>query len=72
MVVQVDDILPRAGNKYSDFSLDDSTQLEIKGIPDNFWQQWQHLSQEYPLGIDIFFTCDDVLTSLPNIRPTEN
>jgi alpha-D-ribose 1-methylphosphonate 5-triphosphate synthase subunit PhnH len=72
VVVQVDDILPRADNKYSEISLDPSTHLEFKSVPDNFWQQWQQLSQKYPLGIDIFFTCEDVLTSLPKIKPTEN
>ena len=72
VVIQVDDILPRADNKYSDISFDNFTQLELKGVPDNFWQQWQKLCQKYPLGIDIFFTCEDVLMSLPKNKPTEN
>ncbi len=72
VVIQVNDIVPLADNKYSDISFDDSTQLELKGVPENFWQQCQHLSQEYPMGIDIFFTCEDVLASLPKIRSTEN
>jgi alpha-D-ribose 1-methylphosphonate 5-triphosphate synthase subunit PhnH len=65
VIVQVDDILPCDDNKYSDFSFGDSAQLEFKGVPCNFWQQWQQLSQKHPLGIDVFITCEDVLTALP-------
>jgi alpha-D-ribose 1-methylphosphonate 5-triphosphate synthase subunit PhnH len=72
VVVQVDDILPDDDGKYSDFSIDDSNQLELKGVPDSFWEQWHQLSLKYPLGIDIFFTCEDVLTSLPRVIRTEN
>jgi alpha-D-ribose 1-methylphosphonate 5-triphosphate synthase subunit PhnH len=65
MVVQVDDILPSKVNKCSDILVDKVGQLELVGIPNRFWKQWQHLSSLHPLGIDIFFTCDDVLIALP-------
>ena len=65
MVVQVDDIIPRTDNKYYNPLVDKFGHLELKGIPNRFWKQWQQLSGLYPLGVDIFFTCDDVLIALP-------
>jgi alpha-D-ribose 1-methylphosphonate 5-triphosphate synthase subunit PhnH len=71
MVVQVDDILPAKDDRYSSIFADKATQLELKGITDNFWRQWQQLSNLHPSGIDIFFTCDDVLMSFPIIKQIE-
>ena len=67
LLVQVNDILPIAAN-----SSDKGAHLELKGVPETFWHQWQQLSSLHPLGIDIFFTCDDVLTSLPRSNRTLN
>ena len=71
MIIQVDDILPRADNKYSNIFFEKTAQLELKGVPDKFWDRWQYLSGLYPLDIDIFFTCDDVLIALPKINKEE-
>jgi alpha-D-ribose 1-methylphosphonate 5-triphosphate synthase subunit PhnH len=71
MIIQVDDILPRADTKYSNIFFEKTAQLELKGVPDNFWDRWQYLSGLYPLDIDIFFTCDDVLIALPKINKEE-
>ena len=65
IVIQVDDILPAAVNKYRNILFDNIVQLDLKGVPNTFWNQWRQLSGLYPLGIDIFFTCDDVLIDLP-------
>jgi alpha-D-ribose 1-methylphosphonate 5-triphosphate synthase subunit PhnH len=71
MIVQVDDILPRASNKNSNIYFERTAQLELKGVPNKFWDRWQNLSGRYPLGIDIFFACDDVLIALPKINRDE-
>jgi alpha-D-ribose 1-methylphosphonate 5-triphosphate synthase subunit PhnH len=68
IVIQVDDILPTAVNKYSNIFLDNTVQLDLKGVPNKFWNQWWQLSGLYPLGVDIFFTCDDVLIALSKIK----
>jgi alpha-D-ribose 1-methylphosphonate 5-triphosphate synthase subunit PhnH len=68
IVVQVDDIYPGTDKKYSNIFVNKTARLEIKGVTENFWYQWQQLSSRHPLGIDIFFTCDDVLTVLPKIK----
>ena len=72
MIVQIDDILPGTDNKDSHISVNQTAQLELKGIPNKFWNQWQQLSGLHPLGIDIFFTCDDVLIALPKIKPIKS
>lgn len=72
MIVQVEDILPSSECDPSNIPLGKSPRLEIKGIPDSFWYQWRQLSRHYPCGIDVFFTCEDVLTALPNTIPFEN
>ncbi|CAB1066046.1 hypothetical protein D1BOALGB6SA_10845 [Olavius sp. associated proteobacterium Delta 1] len=72
MLVQVDDILPGVEDRNSRIMVGELSQLEFKGVPDNFWHQWQQLSRMYSFGLDIFFTCEDVLTALPQTKPTEN
>ncbi len=72
LIVQVDDILPGPGYDSSNFPIGKSPRLELKGIPDNFWEQWRQLSVLYPCGLDVFFTCEDVLTALPKTVPFEN
>jgi alpha-D-ribose 1-methylphosphonate 5-triphosphate synthase subunit PhnH len=67
LVVQVDDILPAIYEHYSNSVVDNTTRLELKGVTENFWYQWEQLSTLYPLGLDIFFTCDDVLCTLPKV-----
>ncbi|MEJ2168163.1 MAG: phosphonate C-P lyase system protein PhnH [Desulfobacterales bacterium] len=67
-VVQVDDILPDVEDRYFYITGDKNVQLEFKGVSKNFRYQWQQLFSRYPLGIDVFFTCDDVLVALPKTR----
>ena len=43
-----------------------------KGMPRDFWKQWQAQSRKYPLGVDIFFTCEDALVSLPRTTQISN
>jgi alpha-D-ribose 1-methylphosphonate 5-triphosphate synthase subunit PhnH len=38
----------------------------LMGEPINFWDYWYQRSKLFSLGIDIFFTCDDILTALPH------
>jgi alpha-D-ribose 1-methylphosphonate 5-triphosphate synthase subunit PhnH len=72
ILVQVDDIFPVVEYKRSGIWVDEIFQLELKGVPRHFWHQWRYLSGMHPLGIDIFFTCEDVLTVLPKTSSIEN
>jgi len=53
------------GKKLAGPGIKQQVKLAIKGMPHNFWQQWQAQSNQYPLGVDIFFACEDALVALP-------
>lgn len=72
LMVQVGDIQPNSGCGPSSNPPGNSPGLLPKGIPDRFWYQWRQLSALYPCSIDVFFTCEDVLTALPKTKPYEN
>lgn len=36
-----------------------------EGIAVDFWEQWQLQAAFFPLGVDILFTCGDLLAALP-------
>mgnify|MGYP000131453347 FL=1 len=42
-----------------------TTHFAPAGIPKIFWQQWQLQAALFPLGVDIFFTSNDILAALP-------
>jgi alpha-D-ribose 1-methylphosphonate 5-triphosphate synthase subunit PhnH len=42
------------------------TTRSLMGIPANFWDHWLQQSERFPLSVDIFLTCDDVLAALPH------
>lgn len=66
IVVQVDDILLMdVDNRYFTITGNRNIQLALKGVRKNFRHQWLQLFSRYPLGIDIFITCDDILIALP-------
>jgi alpha-D-ribose 1-methylphosphonate 5-triphosphate synthase subunit PhnH len=35
------------------------------GIQSQFWEQWQLQAALFPLGVDVFFTCNNILAALP-------
>jgi alpha-D-ribose 1-methylphosphonate 5-triphosphate synthase subunit PhnH len=70
ILVQVDDIYPVLDNRSVDMDSGPAARLKLKGVAETFRYQWRRLSLLYPLGMDIFFTCDDVLTAWPKIQNT--
>ena len=42
-----------------------ATPFAPAGVPKYFWEQWQLQAALFPLGVDIFFTCNDILAALP-------
>ncbi|HSV81006.1 MAG TPA: phosphonate C-P lyase system protein PhnH [Ramlibacter sp.] len=39
--------------------------LDIAGLPEGFWAEWQASHALFPQGVDIFFTCGDQVLGLP-------
>ena len=71
IVVQVEDIYPVSDHQNPNVPGNRKSRLELKGVADIFWCQWRQLSFKHPMGIDIFFTCDDVLAALPKMTRIE-
>jgi alpha-D-ribose 1-methylphosphonate 5-triphosphate synthase subunit PhnH len=44
--------------------IEDQQRIDLP-IPDQFWQEWQQNTQNYPLGIDIFFLSPNQVMGLP-------
>ena len=65
LIIQVDDIYLNKGVKLSGPGIKNMARLSPIGIPYDFWKQWQAQSRSYPLGVDIFFACEDALVALP-------
>jgi alpha-D-ribose 1-methylphosphonate 5-triphosphate synthase subunit PhnH len=42
-----------------------TTHFSPEGIRPQFWKEWQLQAALFPLGADVFFTCNDILAALP-------
>jgi alpha-D-ribose 1-methylphosphonate 5-triphosphate synthase subunit PhnH len=42
------------------------------GIQPAFWEEWQLQAALFPLGVDVFFTCNDMLAALPRTTQINN
>jgi alpha-D-ribose 1-methylphosphonate 5-triphosphate synthase subunit PhnH len=72
LIIQVDDIYLNQGKKLAGPGIKKPVKLSPKGMPHDFWQQWQEQSRQYPLGVDIFFACEDALVTLPRTTRINN
>jgi alpha-D-ribose 1-methylphosphonate 5-triphosphate synthase subunit PhnH len=72
LIIQVDDIYINQGKKLAGPGIKKPVKLSPKGMPHDFWQQWQAQSSQYPLGVDIFFACEDALVALPKTTLISN
>jgi alpha-D-ribose 1-methylphosphonate 5-triphosphate synthase subunit PhnH len=43
----------------------DSIEIAPAGLPDWFWNDWRLNAAQFPLGVDIFFTCGETVIGLP-------
>jgi alpha-D-ribose 1-methylphosphonate 5-triphosphate synthase subunit PhnH len=43
----------------------DSAVFAPDGLPDWFWNDWRLNAGQFPLGVDVFFTCGDRVVGLP-------
>jgi alpha-D-ribose 1-methylphosphonate 5-triphosphate synthase subunit PhnH len=43
----------------------DSIEVAVAGLPEGFWAEWQASHAAFPQGVDIFFTCGEMLLGLP-------
>lgn len=43
----------------------DTTEIAPDGLPDWFWNDWRLNAAQFPLGVDVFFTCGTTVIGLP-------
>ncbi|GAB4228184.1 MAG: phosphonate C-P lyase system protein PhnH [Kiloniellaceae bacterium] len=43
----------------------ESAEIRPAGLPDWFWNDWRLNAAQFPLGVDIFFTCGRTVIGLP-------
>jgi len=43
----------------------DAARIAPAGLPDWFWNDWRLNAAQYPLGVDIFFSCGETVIGLP-------
>ncbi|MDE2607824.1 MAG: phosphonate C-P lyase system protein PhnH [Burkholderiales bacterium] len=43
----------------------DRLRLEVAGLPEGFWAEWQASHAAFPQGVDIFFCCGGEVLGLP-------
>ena len=72
LIIQVNDIYVNRGKKLAGPGIKNLAKLTPKGMPADFWKQWQAQTRAHPLGVDIFFACEDALVNLPRTTQIRN
>jgi alpha-D-ribose 1-methylphosphonate 5-triphosphate synthase subunit PhnH len=65
LIVQVEKFNDHQAKILSGPGIKTTIQFGPAGIQPNFWKEWQLQAALFPLGVDIFFTSDDILAALP-------
>lgn len=45
--------------------IDGRQDLNVRGLPQDFWDQWSRNTQSYPLGVDVYFVSGRRIAGLP-------
>ena len=65
LIVQVGEMLANSASNPIRSVVRQMTTRSPMGMPANFWDHWLQQSERFPLRLDIFLTCDDNLTVMP-------
>ena len=65
LVVQIGGLSDNAAMSPLDSVVNQMKTHTLKDMPVNFWDHWHEQSNRYPLGLDIFLTCENFLTVMP-------
>jgi alpha-D-ribose 1-methylphosphonate 5-triphosphate synthase subunit PhnH len=65
LIIQVEGFNDKVGKYLSGSGTGSYAYFAPAGIPPDFWEQWQLQAALFPLGVDIFFTCRNLLAALP-------
>jgi alpha-D-ribose 1-methylphosphonate 5-triphosphate synthase subunit PhnH len=65
LIVQVERFNDHNGKILSGPGIKTTNYFAPAGIRANFWEQWHLQAALFPLGVDVFFTSNDILAALP-------
>jgi alpha-D-ribose 1-methylphosphonate 5-triphosphate synthase subunit PhnH len=65
LIVQVERFTDNNNKILRGPGLKTDTHFSPVGIRSQFWKQWHLQAALFPLGVDVFFTCNDILAALP-------
>lgn len=51
--------------------IEDALVCRLSGLEPDFWMQWQRNHARFPCGVDVLFTCGNVLHALPRTTRAE-
>jgi alpha-D-ribose 1-methylphosphonate 5-triphosphate synthase subunit PhnH len=65
LIVQVGDLSTTATMNPIETVVNKMTTRSFLEVSPNFWDHWYFQSRRFPLGVDIFLTCNDMLAAMP-------
>jgi alpha-D-ribose 1-methylphosphonate 5-triphosphate synthase subunit PhnH len=71
VIVQVNGFSVQNGKRLKGPGIQSYRKLGVKGLPEDFWNQWQAQFDIFPLGVDILFTFGNRLIALPRSTMAE-
>lgn len=71
VIVQVPSLTEGPETVWTGPGIRESASVRIAGLPSWFWSDWDLNTEQYPLGVDVFFTSGNALLSLPRTIKVE-
>lgn len=71
LFIQLDELQDDGHLQLSGPGIETQTTLGLPGVNPEFWNDWAHNHAAYPLGVDIFFCCENQLVGLPRSTQVE-
>jgi alpha-D-ribose 1-methylphosphonate 5-triphosphate synthase subunit PhnH len=72
LIVQVEKFNDHPSKILSGPGIKTTVHFAPAGIEPEFWEQWQQQAALFPLGVDVFFTCNEFLAALPRTTNVSN
>jgi len=65
LVIQVPSLTDGPRTVWSGPGIREPAVVQVAGLPEWFWSDWDLEREIYPLGVDVFFTCENAILGLP-------
>jgi alpha-D-ribose 1-methylphosphonate 5-triphosphate synthase subunit PhnH len=71
LFVQVEALTPGRGHRLSGPGIADYSRLDVAGLSERFWRDWQQNAALFPCGVDVVFTAGPRIAALPRSTRVE-